>query len=136
MFRLITICLLGVPLEHLIMYILNSIGPQALARASQPFVIRQRFTLISFALPLLARTLHLRSSVQAQLPTERAPLSPQRCLVNQKACWAASAAGLIISNDRAAWTRLLLRASNEHRFIVRVLRAREMSQVALFFPKK
>ena len=78
--------------------------------------------------------MHLRSSVQAQLPTERAPLSLQRCLVNQKACWAASAAGLFISGERAAWIRLLLRASNEHRFIVRVLRAREMNQAALPFP--
>ena len=32
---------------------------------------------------------------------------------------------------RAAWIRLRLRASNEHRFIVRVLRAREMKQAAL-----
>jgi hypothetical protein len=28
-----------------------------------------------------------RSSIQAQLSTEHAPLSSQRCLVNQKACW-------------------------------------------------
>jgi hypothetical protein len=35
---------------------------------------------------------------------------------------------------RAAWIRLRLRASNEHRFIVRVLRAREMNQAALPFP--
>src|SRR2546422_10860951 len=85
MLGLITVCLLGVPLEHRIMYILNSIDPQASAQVSQLSVIRQRFTPILFALPLLARTLHLRSSVQAQLPTERAPFSSQRCLVNPKA---------------------------------------------------
>jgi hypothetical protein len=45
-----------------------------------------------------------------------------------------SPVGFFIRIGKAACTRLQLRASNEHRFIVRVLRAREMSQAALPFP--
>ena len=77
-----------------------------------------------------------RSSVQAELPTERAPPSSQRCLVNQRACWAVQAEQVsLVGGDRTGWIRLLLRASNEHCFIVRVLRAREMNQPALSIPR-
>ena len=61
-------------------------------------------------------------------------LFPKRCLVNEKACWASSQQASFFRIGRAAWIRLLLRASNEHRFFVRVLRARETSQAALLFP--
>ena len=78
--------------------------------------------------------MHLRSSEQAQLQRNSTLLSPNADSKSLLGDLSLPALRFLIS--REAWIRLQLRASNEHRFIVRVLRAREMSQAALPFHQK
>ena len=72
--------------------------------------------------------MHLRSSVQAQLPAQRAPYFPQRCLVNQRPApqvrpWI----HFFVSQRGVAWLIPIVRASNEGSPRPRVARAQGMT---------
>ena len=68
-----------------------------------------------------------------QFLTERTPFLPSTLSCESKSLLESLPAGFLFRIGRVVWILLLLRASNEHRFIVRVLRAWEMIQAALPF---